>query len=70
MKPTGLSLSVGAGGPSMRVRTPTRTEDAIWSAVQEAVMEGWEPKQFICEVEQAWKQALRDDMDVAMRQFP
>lgn len=60
-KPTGLSLGIGSEGLRMRVNVATKTEDAIWDAVETAVIEGWTPEQFRMECAEAWEHRLRED---------
>jgi len=45
----------------MRVNVATKTEDAIWDAVETAVIEGWTPEQFRMECAEAWEHRLRED---------
>jgi hypothetical protein len=45
---------------SMQVVRPTRAEDKVWDAVQEAVAEGWTAKRFLAEARDAWADALKD----------
>ena len=62
MKPTGLSMSIGGdAGLGFSVNQPSRTDDAIWEAVEVAIREGWEPKQFREEAADAWKEQLRQE---------
>ena len=53
MKPPGITSD-------LRVHMPTRTEDAVWNAVEAAVSEGWSPKQFAMEAWSAWETAADD----------
>lgn len=50
----------------MYVHKPTRTEDAIWNAVEQAINEGWTPKQFKSEVASAWEERLKEDAKQAV----
>lgn len=43
-----------------RIVRPSRVEDKIWEAVEEAFCAGWTPQQFISEARQSWDQANRD----------
>lgn len=70
MKPTGLALTMDhAGLPSLHVKHSSRTEDAIWEAVREAIDANWTPEQFRNEVSSAWHDALRDDAKHAQKVF-
>lgn len=53
MKPLGLTYD-------FRIRKPTRTEDAIWNAVETAIEEGWTPQDFVRELRSAWGDVLRE----------
>jgi hypothetical protein len=61
MKPLGASLA------PLRVITPSRVEDKIWEAVQEAISAGWTPKQFRSEAGDAWAHELRAMAKDALR---
>lgn len=63
MKPPGVSLTMNEYGPSLRVTRPSRAEDLIWEAVQEAQAEGRTPEWFVREVREAWAQARDDQKD-------
>ena len=56
-KPNGLALDVFSG---FRVTRASRTEDAVWSAVQAAITEGWTVERFRREAAAAWHEELRD----------
>lgn len=61
-KPSGLSLGIGEDGlPHFQVNRATRTEDAIWDAVETAINEGWTPEQFRNEAADAWAERLEQD---------
>ncbi len=51
------------------VHRPSRTEDKLWEAVEEAVIAGWTPEQFRRECAEAWRHALQNDMDDTMKQW-
>lgn len=57
MKPAGAYFTAGGG---LIVRKPSRTEDAIWNAVEEAIREGWTARQFRDEASEAWEHALKE----------
>ena len=69
MKPSGVRIGIGPSGPTMSIPRITRTEDAIWNAVQEAVDEGWTVEQFRRECASAWAQKLRDEREHAQREW-
>jgi hypothetical protein len=58
-KPYGLSLGLTADG-NLRagVNHPSRAEDAIWNAVEEAIDAGMTPERFKLEAAQAWEETL------------
>lgn len=56
MKPLGI---VVGGDALLRVTRPSRAEDAVWSAVEEARCAGWTARQMIAEVRSAWAEHLR-----------
>lgn len=58
MKPPGIYLSAAHGAVTFNVRQPSRVEDAIWDAVQEAIEAGWDAKAFKREAASAWEDAL------------
>lgn len=62
MKPYGMDMA-------FRVITPTQTEDKIWEAVREAINEGWTPERFKHEAADAWKHALRQDAEHAVKEL-
>jgi hypothetical protein len=53
MKPLGLTTS-------FQVVTPTRGEDAVWRAVEEAIDAGMTPERFKAEAAEAWVHFLRE----------
>ena len=53
-KPNGLSAT-------LQVLKPSRAEDAIWDAVQEAIDAGMTPERFKREVMQAWMHELSEE---------
>ena len=67
MKPSGVRIGIGPNGPVMGVPRITRTEDAIWSAVQEAIDEGWTVEDFRRECASAWAQKLSDEREDAKK---
>jgi ABC-type glycerol-3-phosphate transport system substrate-binding protein len=46
--------------PTFQIVVPTRMQNQIWDAVQEAVEEGMDPTLFLKEVREAWAEALND----------
>ena len=60
MKPYGLT-------PMFQILRPSRTEDKIWEAVQEAIVEGWSPERFKREVAQAWDEELKEQAKEAQK---
>jgi hypothetical protein len=60
MKPYGVTAD-------LRVVRPTRTEDAIWEAVEAAIDEGLTPEQFKAEAAQAWSEILHERARSAAR---
>jgi hypothetical protein len=52
MKPLGISSA-------MRVVMPSKAEDKIWDAVEEAIEAGWTPQRFKNEVANAWAEYFR-----------
>jgi hypothetical protein len=46
-KPNGLDCC-------LKVIRPTRAEDAIWKAVEEAILSGMTPEKFLREVRESW----------------
>ena len=66
MKPSGIALYADRNSIGLKVHKPTRTEDAIWNAVEEAVNEGWTPAQFKAEVISAWEDKLKQDAKQAI----
>ncbi len=60
-KPYGLTAD-------FRIIRPTRIEDKVWDAVEEAVNAGWTPRQMMQEVRECWAESLKqkaqdDDKD-------
>ena len=43
----------------MRVVMPSKAEDKIWDAVEEAIEAGWTPQRFKNEVANAWEEYFR-----------
>lgn len=56
MKPLGIKLTIDGG---MRVVHPSRVEDAVWNAVEEAQAAGWTAKQLKAEFANSWAEALK-----------
>lgn len=56
MKPLGIRLGIGG---TMRVVHPSRVEDAVWNAVEEALCAGWTAQRLKAEFADAWGEALR-----------
>lgn len=63
MKPNGLQFTLHDQGIGMRVTRPTATEDAIWDAVDSAVLEGWTVERFRSECAEAWAHAQREQAE-------
>jgi hypothetical protein len=59
MKPPGIYLTAGHGSVSFNVRHPSKVEDAIWAAVEEAILAGWDARAFKIEAASAWEESLR-----------
>jgi hypothetical protein len=59
MKPPGIYAALHGGSVTFNVRQPSRVEDAIWNAVQEAIDAGWDAKAFKAEAASAWEEELR-----------
>ena len=68
-KPPGISFSVSESDCALMLKTifPSKVEDAIWDAVEEAINNGWTPEQFKNEVASAWKDRLKQDGEHAER---
>lgn len=60
MKPLGMSID-------LRVLLPSKTEDLIWSAVEDAVATGWTPARFKREVALSWDEAMKRESKEAQR---
>jgi len=58
MKPLGVEINMAG---SMSVTHPSKVEDAIWDAVEEAINAGWTPRQFKNEIAAAWVERLKQD---------
>jgi len=69
MKPLGISMGLNERGISLRVNQITKTEDAIWDAVETAIRENWSPEQFKNEVIMAWESTLKDYANDARKVF-
>jgi len=66
MKPLGIAFRPDA---SLLVLKPSRVEDKVWEAVEEAISAGWTPRQFVAEAADAWSQGLRDAAKDRSREF-
>jgi hypothetical protein len=66
MKPNGIALGIGPTGPTLSVTKSSHWEDQLWDAVREAVEAGVEPKGFVAEMRQAWKETLEDNMKLQL----
>lgn len=62
MKPLGMTAS-------FQITKPTRAMDKVWGAVEEAIGEGWDVRQFIQESREAWAQELRNRASDADKDF-
>ena len=69
MKPLGISLTVGATGPRLGCSRPSRTEDLLWDAVEQAQIEGWTPKRLIAEMREAWEYQRKLDIEGELKEF-
>jgi hypothetical protein len=54
----------------MGVVQASATEDAIWGAVESAMDDGWSPKRFVREVEQAWRELGQERLKAELKEFP
>jgi hypothetical protein len=61
-KPMGMTAG-------FQIIRPTRTEDKVWDAVEEAISENWTPERFIREAQQAWESALKEQIRYANKDF-
>jgi hypothetical protein len=61
-KPLGMTAA-------FQIVRPTRTEDKIWDAVEEAIAAGWTPQQFVSEARESWRTALQDRVKDADKEF-
>lgn len=70
-KPLGVALELDAQDWRLRVfvRQPSKVEDAVWEAVEQAIEAGWDPKRFKIEAEQAWEEKRQDDTKEEMKQW-
>jgi hypothetical protein len=62
MKPLGISHN-------FQVIKPSKVEDQIWEAVEEAINAGWTPEQFKREVSSAWEDSLKCQIKNAQNVF-
>jgi len=69
MKPPGLGFAMGEQGLTLRVSQPSPVEDAIWTAVEEALAAGWTPQRFKSEAASAWADQLREAAKDADREW-
>ena len=70
MKPLGVSLRIQEGLPVLRCAQPTKAEDAVYEAVEQAIEQGWTPRRFIAEARQAWQEFRNEAMKTEMKEFP
>lgn len=63
MKPLGMTMF------PLQVVKPTPTEDAIWDAVEKAILAGWTPTRFKRECADAWRDALKDRLDAEVKEW-
>lgn len=61
-KPIGLTHD-------LRVTFPSRSEDAIWEAVETAICEGWDARRFKIEAAEAWEHVLRENAKAAVQEL-
>jgi hypothetical protein len=52
---------MSGGAVTFSVRHPTGAEDAIWDAVEQAILAGMSPEEFKREAAQAWEEVLAAD---------
>jgi len=69
MKPLGIGFGISNGLPTMGVHTPSRVEDAVWDAVEEAISAGWTPAKFRREVIAAWDHELDEQKKQALKEL-
>jgi len=55
MKPLGISHN-------FQIINPSKVEDQIWEAVEEAINAGWTPERFKQEAGLAWEDALKQQI--------
>jgi hypothetical protein len=68
-KPLGLGLSLNEGDVTFRVAKPSRAQDKIWEAVQEAIAANMTPKQFIQEAWESWEHERTESVKAEGKQF-
>ena len=68
-KPPGVSLTVDADGPRLRVTQSDDVQDKVYEAVREAVLYGWTPERFIEEAREAWDYEMHEMRDAAAKAF-
>lgn len=68
-KPNGIGLTERNGLPTLQAIYPSRAEDKVWDAVEEAICAGWNPKRFITEAESAWAEVLKRHHKAEMEEF-
>jgi hypothetical protein len=66
-KSPGLTMGLAKGALVMGIRTPSREEDRLWDAVQDAFLAGWTPEQLKNEVADAWADAAKEAAKAADR---
>lgn len=60
-KPLGLGFEFDDRGmPRFRVSSPSCAEDAVWTAVEQAIEHGWTVDRFKNEASEAWAHVLRE----------
>lgn len=64
MKSLGIAITTAG---TLRVTTPTRAEDLIWSAVEQAIEEGMRPEDFKREAAECWSEYLRREAKAAAK---
>ena len=65
-KPNGAVFNLDG---TLRITTPSRVEDKIWDAVEEAIAAGWTPSRLIAEAADAWTQSLTQQARTDGREF-
>jgi hypothetical protein len=68
-KPLGIGFAVRDGALGFTSSMPSRAEDKIWEAVQEARCAGWTVAQFRSECAEAWDHDMRDEQKTAAKEW-